>query len=192
MVTCTACLMYDLYRSLENNSRPLSFAFGYTDRSHRLPPSLFLIMEWYALLTTTLVIIYVAIRLLDKSDVPKIKNLPSIPEVPIFGNLLHLGEEHAKNTAKWAKKLGPVFQARLGNRVISSNQLTPNLQFLGHKLTYACLFSTPEIHFCKHLRFSQAFLDHQSIRSHLTSDNAHVSQRTIKLSGFHYWHLSMG
>lgn len=49
---------------------------------------------------------------------PKIKNLPEVPGVPIFGNLLQLGEHHAKVAAKWAKKFGPVFQVRLGNRRI--------------------------------------------------------------------------
>lgn len=62
-------------------------------------------------------VIYAVIKLLDTTDVPKIKNLPSIPGVPIFGNLIQLGEEHAKNAAKWANRYGPVFQVRLGNRV---------------------------------------------------------------------------
>lgn len=48
---------------------------------------------------------------------PKIKGLPEIPGVPIFGNLLQLGEHHAKVAGSWAKKYGPVFQVRLGNRV---------------------------------------------------------------------------
>lgn len=57
------------------------------------------------------------IRYLNKTDTPKIKGLPEIPGVPIFGNLLQLGTEHAKVTREWAKQYGPVFQTRLGNRV---------------------------------------------------------------------------
>lgn len=57
-------------------------------------------------------------RFLNSTDTPKIKNLPEIPGVPIFGNLLQLGEHHAKVAGSWVKKHGPVFQVRLGNRRI--------------------------------------------------------------------------
>lgn len=60
------------------------------------------------------------IRYLNRTDIPKIKNLPEIPGVPIFGNLLQLGSNHAKVTREWAKQYGPVFQTRLGNRVCTS------------------------------------------------------------------------
>jgi hypothetical protein len=62
--------------------------------------------------------IYTAIKILDRTDIPKIKNLPEIPGVPIFGNLYGLGDNHAKKAAEWSKKYGPVFQVRLGNRRI--------------------------------------------------------------------------
>lgn len=62
-------------------------------------------------------VFFFVIRYLNRTDVPKIKNLPEVPGVPLFGNLLQLGDEHAKKAAVWAKKLGPVFQVRLGNRV---------------------------------------------------------------------------
>lgn len=55
--------------------------------------------------------------LLNQTDTPKIKNLPEIPGVPIFGNLLQLGSHHATVAQGWAKQYGPVFQTRLGNRV---------------------------------------------------------------------------
>lgn len=59
------------------------------------------------------------IRYLNSTDQPKIKGLPEIPGVPLFGNLLQLGQDHARVTARWAKKYGwPVFQTRLGNRRI--------------------------------------------------------------------------
>lgn len=61
--------------------------------------------------------IYLLIRWLNHTDVPKIKGLPEIPGVPLFGNLLQLGNKHATVTGKWAKKFGPVFQVRMGNKV---------------------------------------------------------------------------
>ncbi|KAK7890544.1 hypothetical protein LTR67_007752 [Exophiala xenobiotica] len=62
---------------------------------------------------------YFLIRFFNSTDQPKIKGLPEVPGVPLFGNLLQLGEDHARVTAAWAKKYGwPVFQTRLGNRRI--------------------------------------------------------------------------
>lgn len=62
-------------------------------------------------------VVYFVIRYLNRTDVPKIKGLPEIPGVPLFGNLLQLGNQHAVVAGKWAKKFGPVFQVRMGNRV---------------------------------------------------------------------------
>jgi phenylacetate 2-hydroxylase len=64
-------------------------------------------------------LIYFLIKFLNRTDTPKIKNLPEIPGVPLFGNLIQLGQDHARVSAKWAKQYGwPVFQTRLGNRRI--------------------------------------------------------------------------
>ena len=54
---------------------------------------------------------------LSKTDIAKIKNLPEIPGVPVFGSLLDLGSTHAKRFAEWSQKYGPVFQVRLGTKV---------------------------------------------------------------------------
>ncbi|UNI22168.1 Phenylacetate 2-hydroxylase [Purpureocillium takamizusanense] len=62
--------------------------------------------------------IYALIKFLSATDVPRIKGLPEIPGVPIFGNLLQLGVDHARVTQKWARKYGPVFQTRLGTKRI--------------------------------------------------------------------------
>lgn len=62
-------------------------------------------------------VVYFIIRYLNRTDTPKIKGLPEIPGVPLFGNLLQLGDQHATVAAKWAKKFGPVFQVRMGNKV---------------------------------------------------------------------------
>jgi len=62
-------------------------------------------------------VLYVIYQYLYKTDIPKIKGLPEIPGWPLFGSLHELGEYHAKVAQKWAKKYGPVFQVRLGNKV---------------------------------------------------------------------------
>ncbi|KAF4306251.1 Cytochrome P450 [Botryosphaeria dothidea] len=62
--------------------------------------------------------IYFLIRLLNRTDVPKIKGLAEIPGYPIFGSLIELGNNHAKVAREWSKKYGPVFQVRMGNRRI--------------------------------------------------------------------------
>ncbi|KAI9873154.1 MAG: hypothetical protein M1830_000776 [Pleopsidium flavum] len=67
-------------------------------------------------------VIFFAIRYFNRTDVPKIKNLPEVPGVPIFGNLIQLGNEHARKAGEWAKTYGPVFQVRMGNkRIIFAN-----------------------------------------------------------------------
>src|SRR5882724_3042190 len=62
-------------------------------------------------------VIFFLIRYLNRTDTPKVKSLPEIPGIPLFGNLLQFGSSHAKVAGQLAKKYGPVFQVRLGNRV---------------------------------------------------------------------------
>lgn len=66
--------------------------------------------------------VYFLVKFLNGTDTPKIKGLPEIPGVPIFGNLVQLGTDHARVAQKWAAKYGPVFQTRLGNRVRHESQ----------------------------------------------------------------------
>lgn len=80
-------------------------------------------------------VVYFIIRYLNRTDVPKIKGLPEIPGVPLFGNLLQLGVEHAQVTAKWAKKYGPVFQVRMGNKVGTSQVENECMGMGDHELT---------------------------------------------------------
>lgn len=61
--------------------------------------------------------LFVLVRYLNRTDTPKVKNLPEIPGYPLFGSLLQFGNKHAKVAGELAKKYGPVFQVRLGNRV---------------------------------------------------------------------------
>ena len=73
-----------------------------------------------SLITITLALaglILLAYHYLNRADTPKIKNLAEIPGVPLFGNLLQFGANHARVAADLAKKYGPVFQVRLGNKV---------------------------------------------------------------------------
>ncbi|MCJ1267172.1 hypothetical protein MMC22_007057 [Lobaria immixta] len=65
-----------------------------------------------------IVAIFFIIKVSGRTNTPKIKNVPEIPGVPIFGNLLQLGNEHARRAREWVKEYGPVFQVRLGNRRI--------------------------------------------------------------------------
>lgn len=68
-------------------------------------------------LLVVVVAAYLLVRYLNRTDVPRIKGLPEIPGVPVFGNLLQLGTDHATVAQQWAKKYGPVFQVRMGNKV---------------------------------------------------------------------------
>ncbi|GAB0136198.1 hypothetical protein EsDP_00004510 [Epichloe bromicola] len=75
-------------------------------------------MSYQVIGIALVVVVYALVRFLDTTDIPKIKSLPEVPGVPIFGNLIQLGTDHAKVAQRWVKKYGPVFQTRLGNRRI--------------------------------------------------------------------------
>jgi len=62
-------------------------------------------------------VVYFTIKFLNKTDTPKIKNLPEVPGLPLFGSLIKFGTDHATAAYDYSKKYGPVFQVRLGNRV---------------------------------------------------------------------------
>ena len=69
-----------------------------------------------------IVIIWLVIKLLDRTDIPKIRGLPEASGWPIFGSLFELGDNHAVALSKMAKILGPVFQVRMGNkRIVVAN-----------------------------------------------------------------------
>ncbi|KAM4061186.1 cytochrome p450 [Hirsutella rhossiliensis] len=99
----------------------------------------------YLLVAVALVAaVYVLVRW-NATDVPKIKGLPEIPGIPIFGNLVQLGTDHARVAQKWARKYGPVFQTRLGNkRVIFVNSYDAVKYFwITHQ---SALISRPTFH----------------------------------------------
>jgi phenylacetate 2-hydroxylase len=62
-------------------------------------------------------VIYLFVKYLNHTDTPKIKNLPEVPGLPLFGSLLKFGSDHATAAYNYSKTYGPVFQVRLGNRV---------------------------------------------------------------------------
>ena len=77
-----------------------------------------MILESNAAIFAVLAIACFGLRwLLTRADFPKIKNIPEVPGVPIFGSLIALGESHTQKAAEWAREYGPVFQTKLGNRV---------------------------------------------------------------------------
>jgi hypothetical protein len=128
-------------------------------------------------------VIFLVVRYLNSSDIPKIKNLPEIPGVPLFGNLLQLGTDHATVAQKWAKQYGPVFQTRLGNKV--------------RKLKLKCEAGTmlrPATAHClrQHIRLCQAPVDHQSVSIDLSTNLAHFPHCGLVLQWIHNRNFSMG
>ncbi|CAF4549772.1 unnamed protein product [Rotaria sp. Silwood1] len=69
-----------------------------------------------------LFIIWLLYKILNSTDVPKINGLPEASGWPVFGSLFQLGENHSLALLKMAKRLGPVFQIRMGNkRIVVAN-----------------------------------------------------------------------
>ena len=127
------------------------------------------------------------IRYLNRTNTPKIKNLPEIPGVPLFGNLLQFGSEHPKVARRLAKKYGPVFQVRLGNKVsllLLLLLLPLNLQISLNNNIANCL--------CKHLRLCPSHLDNQPILSHLPPNPPHLPHRGLFLPRLHNRHFALG
>lgn len=48
----------------------------------------------------------------------RIKNLPSVPSLPIAGNLFDVLDNPARQYSVWAEKYGDVFQMRMGNKIV--------------------------------------------------------------------------
>lgn len=131
-------------------------------------------------------VVYFIIRYLNRTDVPKIKGLPEIPGVPLFGNLLQLGDQHAQVTAKWAKKYGPVFQVRMGNKVGVS-------QFRKNTSKSRPLTNTLLAHrICQQFRLGAPAMDQGPVRPHLPPNLPHFPQRCFQLARIHDRYFSLG
>jgi hypothetical protein len=126
-------------------------------------------------------IVFFLIKYLNRTDVPKIKNLPEIPGVPIFGNLLQFGSAHARVAGGLAKKYGPVFQVRFGNRVgaLSANDEVPTDMRVAYSL-------------CQHFRLSQASLDHQPVLIDLPAYPTYLPHCGLELGRLHHRYLAVG
>ena len=80
-------------------------------------------MAFTSIALALVAIVFFTLKYLNRTDTPKIKNLPEVPGVPLFGNLLQFGANHAKVAGDLAKTWGPVFQVRLGNKVCTPHLL---------------------------------------------------------------------
>ncbi|KAF2761747.1 putative phenylacetate 2-hydroxylase [Pseudovirgaria hyperparasitica] len=90
-------------------------------------------------------VIYALWRYVNHTDMPKIKGIPEIPGVPLFGNLLQMGTAHPKVAQSWVEKFGPVFQVRLGNkRIVFAN----DFESVKHLwiTNQSALISRPKLH----------------------------------------------
>ncbi|TVY35212.1 Phenylacetate 2-hydroxylase [Lachnellula occidentalis] len=53
-------------------------------------------MSYQTISIAVVAVILFIVRYLNRTDKPKVKNLPEIPGVPLFGNLLQFGDHHAR------------------------------------------------------------------------------------------------
>jgi len=100
-----------------------------------------MILVWIGVI----VFVYILLKLLDSTDIPKIHGLPEAPGWPIFGSLFELGENHYAAFSRMAKKLGPVFQIRLGNKRIIVANSYESIKELWTK-NQSSLISRPTLH----------------------------------------------
>jgi hypothetical protein len=124
-----------------------------------------------------------AFKYFNRTDTPKIKGLPEIPGWPIFGSLLELGANHAKVAQGWAKKYGPVFQVRMGNRVGTYLFKLKNPRSLTLRIAN-CMG--------KHLRLCKVSVDQQSACPHFKAHTTHFPHRGFFFAGLHHRHFSLG
>jgi phenylacetate 2-hydroxylase len=90
-------------------------------------------------------VVCILLKLLDSTDIPKIHGLPEARGWPIFGSLFELGENHHAAFSKMVKKLGPVFQVRMGNRRIVVANSYDSIKELWTK-NQSALISRPTLH----------------------------------------------
>src|SRR5271163_4656753 len=91
------------------------------------------------------IIIWLLLKIFNSTDIPKIHGLPEAPGWPIFGSLFELGENHHAAFSQMAKKLGPVFQIRMGNKRIVVANSFDSIKELWTK-NQSLLISRPTLH----------------------------------------------
>jgi phenylacetate 2-hydroxylase len=92
-----------------------------------------------------IIVVFLLFKFLNSTDIPKIHGLPEPSGWPIFGNLFELGDNHAKALSQMAKKFGPVFQVRMGNRRIIVANSYDSIKELWLR-NQSALISRPELH----------------------------------------------
>ncbi|KAL9055306.1 MAG: hypothetical protein Q9162_003613 [Coniocarpon cinnabarinum] len=102
-------------------------------------------IPWQTVAIGIVSLAYLFIKFLYSTDKPRVKNLPEIPGLPLFGSLIDLGQYHARVAGKWAEKHGPVFQARLGNRRIIFANSFESVKTLWIS-NQSALISRPKLH----------------------------------------------
>jgi phenylacetate 2-hydroxylase len=91
------------------------------------------------------IIIFLVFKLLSSTDIPKIDGLPEASGWPVFGSLFELGDNHSAALARMAKKLGPVFQIRMGSKRIIVANSYDSIKELWIK-NQSALISRPTLH----------------------------------------------
>ena len=137
-------------------------------------------MALQTVLLAAIAVVYFVVRYFNRTDVPKIKGIPEIPGVPLFGNLLQLGERHAVVAQKWAKQFGPVFQVRMGNKVCEPTSTG------GHVADRSARRLRQQ------LRLGPPALDQRPECLDLAAHLPHLPQRRVHLPGLHHRHLTVG
>lgn len=92
-----------------------------------------------------IIVVCLLLKVLNRTDVPKIHGLPEPPGWPMFGSLFQLGDNHSKVFSQMSKKLGPVFQIRMGNKRIVVANSFDSIKQLWMK-NQGALISRPALH----------------------------------------------
>ncbi|EMD61722.1 hypothetical protein GGP41_004309 [Bipolaris sorokiniana] len=100
---------------------------------------------------------YFLYKLFYGTDKPHIKGLREVPGLPLLGSLYELGTKHPKVAQQWAKKYGPVYQVRMGNKRIVFANSFDSIRHLWI-VNQAAMISRPMLHtFHKVVSSSQGF-----------------------------------
>ncbi|CAF1288406.1 unnamed protein product [Rotaria magnacalcarata] len=100
-----------------------------------------MLLVWIAVI----IAICLLFKFLNATDIPHIHGIPEASGLPIFGSLFELGDNHSKALSRMAKKLGPVFQIRMGNRRIVVANSYDSIKELWIK-NQTALSSRPALH----------------------------------------------
>ena len=100
-----------------------------------------MVFFWIAVI----IVVCLAFKYFDATDVPSIPGLAEASGWPIVGSLFELGINHSAALSRMAKKLGPVFQIRMGNKRIVVANSYESIRELWIK-NQSSLISRPTLH----------------------------------------------